>query len=110
MSEYDIKLNSDATRFALSTPRWIPLPMMDQVKAGMENQQITSKVEGSTDWCSGIVVVQKTNKKIRIYIDLTHLNTCVRTERHVLPSVDHTLAQLSKTKLFSKLDANSGFW
>ena len=27
-----------------------------------------------------------------------------------MPSVDHTLAQLSNAKIFSKLDANSGFW
>ena len=29
---------------------------------------------------------------------------------HILPSVDHTLAQLSNAKNFSKIDANSGFW
>ena len=28
----------------------------------------------------------------------------------MLPSVDHTLAQLSGATVFSKLDANSGFW
>ena len=28
----------------------------------------------------------------------------------VLPSVDHTLAQLGEAKVFTKLDANSGFW
>ena len=27
-----------------------------------------------------------------------------------MPSVDHTLAQLSNAKVFSKIDANSGFW
>ena len=31
-------------------------------------------------------------------------------EVHPLPKVDETLAQLSGAKLFSKLDANSGFW
>ena len=31
-------------------------------------------------------------------------------ERHPLPAVDQTLAQLAGAKLFSKLDANSGFW
>ena len=31
-------------------------------------------------------------------------------ERHILPSVDHTLAQLSNAKLISKIHANSGFW
>ena len=86
---------------------------MDQVKAEltrMENQQIISKVEGPTDWCSGMVVVPKPNKKVHICVDLTHLNKCVRRERYILPSVDHTLARLSNAKVFSKLDANSGFW
>jgi len=55
-------------------------------------------------------VVPKPNKKVRICVDLTHLNKCVKQERHTLPSVDHTLAQLSNVKLFSKIDANSGFW
>ena len=27
-----------------------------------------------------------------------------------MPSVDHTLAQLSNAKIFSKLDASSSFW
>ena len=31
-------------------------------------------------------------------------------EVHPLPSVDSTLAQLADSKIFSKLDANSGFW
>ena len=30
--------------------------------------------------------------------------------RHISPSVDHSLAQLSGARIFSKLDANSGFW
>ena len=84
--EYDIKLNGDATPFDLSTPRRIPLPLMDQVKAEltrMENQQIISKVEGPTDWCSGMVVVPKPNKKVRICVDLTHLIKCVRRERNI---------------------------
>ena len=63
--EYDIKFNSDAA------PRQIPLPLMDQVKpelTRMENKQIISKVEGSTDCCSGMVVVPRPNKKVRIYV------------------------------------------
>ena len=31
-------------------------------------------------------------------------------ERHPLPAMDQILAQLAGAKLFSKLDANSGFW
>lgn len=86
---------------------------MDQIKvklARMKSQNIISKVEGPSDWCAGMVVVPKPNKKVCMYVDLTQLNKCARRERHILPSVDHTLVQLSNAKVFSKLDVNSGFW
>ena len=31
-------------------------------------------------------------------------------ERHPLPAVEQTLAQIARARVFSKLDANSGFW
>ena len=31
-------------------------------------------------------------------------------ERHILPSVEQSLAQLGGARVFSKLAANSGFW
>ena len=41
---------------------------------------------------------------------MTKLNQYVKRKRHILPSVDHTLAQTGDAKYFPKLDANSGFW
>ena len=57
-----------------------------------------------------MVVVPKPGGKVRICVDLTKLNANVCRERHILPSVENTLAQLGGAKHFSKLDANSGFW
>ena len=57
-----------------------------------------------------MVVVSKANGKVRICVDLTRLNDSVCRERHPLPAVDQTLAQLAGARVFSKLDANSGFW
>jgi len=96
--EYDIKLSDNAVPFALTTPRRIPLPLMTPVKEQLEKMEkadIISRVEGPTDWCAGIVVVPKPNNQVRICVDLTQLNKSVKRERHILPSVDHTLAQLS---------------
>ena len=45
-----------------------------------------------------------------ICVDLTKLNASVRRERHILPAVDQIVAQLSNAKVFTKLDANAGFW
>ena len=57
-----------------------------------------------------MVVVPKVNGKVCIYVDLTRLNDNVCRERPPLPAVDQTLAQLAGARVFSKLDANSGFW
>ena len=97
----------------MTTLRRIPLPLMTPVKEQLEKMEkadIISRVEGPTDWCAGIVVVLKPNNQVRICVDLTQLNKSVKRERHILPSVDHTLAQLSNAKLFNKINANTGFW
>ena len=57
-----------------------------------------------------MVVVPKKNNTVRICVDLTKLNKCVKRERHPLPAVEQVLAQLAEASVFSKLDANSGFW
>ena len=46
---------------------------------------------------------------MRLRVDLKKLNDSVRREKHMLPSVEQILAQLSGAKVFSKIDANSGF-
>ena len=68
-----------------------------------------TEVTEPTDWCAGMVVVPKPSGKVTICVDLTKLNANVCRERHVLPSVETTLAQLGGGKYFSKLDANFGF-
>ena len=47
---------------------------------------------------------------IRISVDIKPLNCYIIREVHPPPTVDENLAQLSDAKMFSKLDANSGFW
>ena len=76
----------------------------------MEDLNVISKVEQTTEWCDGMVVVPKPNGQVRICVDLTKLNESVCRERHILPSVEQTLAQIGAARILSKLDANSGFW
>ena len=75
----------------------------------MESMGVISKVDEPTPWCAGMVVVPKKSGDIRICVDLKPLNESVLREVHPLPKVDETLAQLSGARVFSKLDANSGF-
>ena len=76
----------------------------------MKQLGVIVPVREPTDWCSGMVVVPKPQDKVRICVDLTQLNKSVRREHHQLPAVEQTLAQLAGVTVFSKLDANSGFW
>ena len=57
-----------------------------------------------------MVVAPKNNGDIRICVDFRPLNSSVLREVHPLPKVDETLALLTGARIFSKLDANSGFW
>ena len=75
-----------------------------------EREDVISKINVPTVWCSGMVVVLKLNNQVRICVDLTKLNCYIKRERHILPSVDHILAQIGDAKFFSQLDTNSVFW
>ena len=124
--DYSIQLREDAVPFALSTQRRVSIPLMDVVKRElrmMEHIQVIRRVDTPTDWCAGMVVVakhrvdastvegeEKGTHEVRICFDLTKLNESVMREKHDLPSVDQTLCRLTGAKVFTKLDANSGFW
>ena len=111
--EYHIRLKKDAKPQALFAPRNVPIPLRDKVEEGlrrMEQLGVIEPVHDPTPWCAGMVVVPKSSGAVRICVDLKPLNESVLRETHPMPSVDDTLAQLSGATVFSKVDANSGFW
>ena len=110
---YKIRLQPDAKPFALFTPRNVPLPLRKKVREEirrMESLGVISRVKEPTSWCAGMVVVPKKSGSIRICVDFRPLNDKVLREVHPIPKVDETLGQLAGATLFSKVDANCGFW
>ena len=57
-----------------------------------------------------MVVAPKSSGVVRICVDLTVLNKSVLPENFPLPRVKESLAKLLGSTVFSKMDANSGFW
>ncbi len=109
---YEIKLKEDSTPFAVHTPRRVPIPLMKKLQARLDEyvrNEIIRPVEEATEWCAPTVITGKPNGDIRLCVDLTRLNQCLEREVHPMPVVEHMLGQLGGAKLFTKLDANSGF-
>ena len=86
-----------------------PLPVRTELEH-MERIGVIKKVTEPTHWCAGVVIVPKSTGAVRICVDLKPLNASVLRQPHPIPKVDETLAQLSGATIFSKVDANSGFW
>jgi hypothetical protein len=51
-----------------------------------------------------ILFAQKSNKGLRFCVDYQKLNSLTRKDRYPLLLLDETLAQISKAKIFTKLD------
>ena len=88
----------------------MPIPLRGKVTDELNRMETMGVVDVPTPWCAGTVVVPKKSGGIRICVDLKPLKKSALQEVHPLPKVDDTLAQLTETKMFSKLNANSGFW
>ena len=111
--EYEIKLTPSYKPFNQTTPRRIPIPLFPKVKeelARMEAMGVIEKVDAPTEWCSPIVIVPKSNGKVRICGDFIQLNKAILHENHPMPTTEQTLQKLAGAKVISKLDANIGFW
>lgn len=112
---YNIKLQPGAVPHAINTPRRVAVPLLPKVKSALDemvSKGVLRKLSPNdvSPWCAGMVVVPKANGDVRICVDLTNLNKYVIRPRIQLPTVEATLAKLGEAKVFSKLDANSGFY
>lgn len=76
----------------------------------MLEAEIIEEITHPTDWCAHIVPVVKPNGKMRICVDLRKLNEAFKKERYILPTLQDVASKLAGVKVFSKLDASSGYW
>ena len=63
-----------------------------------------------SSWVSPVVLVEKKDGTLRFCVDYHRLNAATKIEVFPLPRIDDTLDMLSKSKYFSTLDLDSGFW
>lgn len=94
-------------------PRKIPIALREKLKTElrrMEKMKVIKRIEEPTQWVNPFVIVEKSNRKLRICLDPCDLNTAVMKEHYQLPTVDEITCRLSKAKYCTVLDASSGSW
>ena len=77
----------------------------------MEAMDVIRKVDKPTEWVNSLVVVEKPkSKKLRVCLDPRPLNKAIRREHFHLPTLEDITTRLTGACIFSKLDANHGYW
>ena len=112
---FHIALTEDAKPFCVHTPRTIPYAYRDKLEAELQllqEQNIIAPVTEPTEWCAPIVVApKKGTDKIRMCVDLSHLNKYVKRERYQCLTPAQAVADIAaeNAKVFTKLDALKGY-
>lgn len=93
--------------------RRIPFHLRKQVEQEiirLEKAEIIEKAEGPTLWVSPVVIVPKAgSNKIRLCVDMRMVNTAIKRERHITPTLDDFITQLNGCCVFSKIDLSEGY-
>lgn len=110
-----IKLKPNAVPFRVNGARSIPYAYRDQIKAQLdkwEQQEVCEKVEGPSEWCHAIVIVNKKDSdEKRLTVDLTKLNKQVETTQHPSRTPKDAIESIKKgSKYFTLLDARNGYF
>ena len=93
----------------------VPHAMQDPLKAELDKlckEKILHKVDISEpiEWLNSFVCVKKSNGKIRLCLDPTHLNKWIIRPCHSAKSVDDILHRLNGAKFFTVVDSTSSFF
>ena len=93
--------------------RRISVALKSKVKDKLESmvkKRVLAKVDQPTDWVSQMATSTKKSGDIRVCIDPQDLNKCLKREHFQLPLMEDVLPELSKGKIFSKLNLADGYW
>ena len=109
--EVKLHLNENAIP-VIHPPRKVPLSLHGKLKTELDRMQsleVIVPIEEPTEWVSSMVIIEKPNGKIRICLDPKPLNKAIKRQHYPLPTTEDILDKMKDAKVFSKLDASSGY-
>lgn len=107
---YTIKIDPDA-KGVVHPVRQQPAALREKIVEKlheMEKDGFITKVDQPTEWVSSMVAAVR-NGKIRICIDPSDLNKAIMREHHPMRTIDEVISTMPGAKVFTVLDAKSGF-
>ena len=97
----------------INPPRKTPIALKDQITEEInkiEEQGIIKRIEQPTEWVNSLTYVTKRDGSIRVCLDPGHLNKALVRPQHRTPTLAELTHKFANAKVFSKLDAKSGYW
>ena len=76
----------------------------------MAHQEVITRVYEPTPWVSSNTYARKKSGKIRIFLDSKDLNKAISRPHYQTRTLDNISHLLCNAKIFSKIDARSGYW
>ena len=111
-TDYHIKVDKTCQP-VVHMPRRVPVTLRPKIQAElnqMEELDVIEKVEEATDWVNSMVTIVKPNGSLRICIDPRDLNKAIKREPYPMSTIEEIVTRMPNAKVFSVLDASSGFW
>ncbi|GFX99293.1 transposon Tf2-11 polyprotein [Trichonephila clavipes] len=71
---------------------------------------IVSKVNKPTDWVQSLVIAEKPNGNLRLYLEPRDLNKVIKREHYQIPCTDDIISILEGKKIIPIVDLKDGFW
>ena len=93
-------------------PRRVPIVLKERLKNELDRltqRKVIRPIQEPTDWVSSMIAAKKPDGNIRLSIDPHYLNPALKGSHYPLSVIEKILPELSKAKVFSKVDLKEGF-
>ena len=90
----------------IHAPRKVPVPQRAKV---VEELKRMVRQEEPTEWVNSLFVVPKPTGAVTLCIDPGDLNLAIKRPHYPMKTIDEVASRLQGAKIFSIMDATSGF-
>ena len=108
-NEHHIVINNSESP-TVNPRRRISIALKEKVNNELQRMlkmNIIAPIEEPIDWVDSMVVAEKPNGKLRIYIDLRNLNKAIKRPHYAIPTTEEILSKMEGATQFTKLDAKN---